>query len=156
MNLNRLEEVYGLVSNRPELKFSAFVPNIPKSIAKSSDLFETLRNTDVLLHHPYDSFLPVLDFVRQAAGDPRVLAIKQTLYRTGPDSNVVDALVAAAQAGKEVSVVIELRARFDEADNIALANKLQEAGAHVVYGIVGYKTHAKMILVVRRDRKSVV
>ncbi|MGA9854306.1 MAG: polyphosphate kinase 1 [Gammaproteobacteria bacterium] len=154
VNLNRLEQVYGLVNNRPELKFPAFVPHIPKSIAKSADLFETLRNTDVLLNHPYDSFMPVLDFVRQAASDPKVLAIKQTLYRTGPDSNVVDALVSAAQAGKEVSVVIELRARFDEADNIALANKLQEAGAHVVYGIVGYKTHAKMILVVRREGRG--
>ncbi|MGA9851495.1 MAG: polyphosphate kinase 1 [Gammaproteobacteria bacterium] len=150
VNLNRLGEVYEL-ANRPDLKFPAFVPGVPRQLMKSNDLFETLRNSDLVLHHPFDSFLPVVDLVRQAASDPKVLAIKQTLYRTGPESDVVAALLAAAQAGKEVTVVIELRARFDEADNIALANKLQEVGAHVVYGIVGYKTHAKMILVVRRE-----
>lgn len=153
VNLNRLGEVYDL-ANRPDLKFPAFVPGIPRQLAKSNDFFETLRAGDILLHHPFESFLPVVDFMRQAANDPKVLAIKQTLYRTGPESNVVNALVAAAQAGKEVTVVIELRARFDEADNIALANRLQEAGAHVVYGIVGYKTHAKMTLVVRREARS--
>jgi polyphosphate kinase len=105
----------------------------------------------VLLHHPFQAFTPVIDFIAQAAADPDVLAIKQTLYRSGPTSPIVDHLVAAAQAGKEVTVVIELMARFDEAANIALANRLQEAGAHVVYGVVGYKTHAKMALVVRRD-----
>ena len=153
VNLNRLGEVYDLVS-RPDLKFPPFVPHVPRPLAKNTDLFETLRHTDVLLHHPFDSFVPVMELVRQAANDPKVVAIKQTLYRTGPESGVVDLLVQAAQAGKEVTVVIELRARFDEADNIALANKLQEAGAHVLYGIVGYKTHAKMILVVRREGRG--
>lgn len=153
VNLNRLGEVYDLV-NRSDLKFSPFVPHVPRPVTKNTDLFETLRNTDILLHHPYDSFVPVIELVRQAANDPKIVAIKQTLYRTGPESGVVDALVQAAQAGKEVTVVIELRARFDEADNIALANKLQEAGAHVLYGIVGYKTHAKMILVVRREGRG--
>jgi polyphosphate kinase len=105
----------------------------------------------VLLHHPYHSFAPTIDFISSAAADANVLAIKITLYRTGPDSPIVDHLVAAARAGKEVTVIIELMARFDEAANIALANRLQEAGAHVVYGLVGYKTHAKMTLVVRRE-----
>ncbi|HEV2110274.1 MAG TPA: polyphosphate kinase 1 [Gammaproteobacteria bacterium] len=150
VNLSRLDAVYDMV-DRPELKYPPITPGIPKAFAGGKDICDVLRERDVLLSHPYESFAPVLDFLRQAAADPKVLAIKQTLYRTGPDSPVVDALLAAAHAGKEVTVVIELRARFDEADNIALANRLQEAGAHVVYGIVGYKTHAKMILVVRRE-----
>jgi len=108
----------------------------------------------MLLHHPYQSFTPVIDLLRQAAADSSVLAIKQTLYRTGAKSPIVDALVTAAQAGKEVTVVIELRARFDEEANVALAARLQEAGAHVVYGIVGYKTHAKMLLVLRRENSK--
>ena len=150
VNLSRLDAVYDMV-DRPEFKYPPITPGIPKAFASGKDICDVLRERDVLLSHPYESFAPVLDFLRQAAADPKVLAIKQTLYRTGPDSPVVDALLAAAHAGKEVTVVIELRARFDEADNIALANRLQEAGAHVVYGIVGYKTHAKMILVVRRE-----
>ena len=150
VNLSRLDAVYDMV-DRPELKYPPFTPGVPKTLVGSKDICDVLRERDLLLHHPYESFTPVLDFLRQAAADPKVLAIKQTLYRTGPDSPIVDMLLAAAHAGKEVTVVIELRARFDEADNIALANRLQEAGAHVVYGIVGYKTHAKMILVVRRE-----
>jgi len=150
VNLSRLLAVLDLI-DRADLKFPPFTPGLPRRLVTSKDIFEAIRQGDILLHHPFESFAPVIDFVRQAANDPRVLAIKQTLYRTGPDSAVVDALVEAARAGKEVTVVIELRARFDEAANIALATRLQEAGAHVVYGIVGYKTHAKMLLVVRRE-----
>ncbi|OGI40252.1 MAG: RNA degradosome polyphosphate kinase [Candidatus Muproteobacteria bacterium RBG_16_62_13] len=151
VNLSRLLAVPELV-NRPDLKYPAFTPGIPRRLRTSKSMFDVLRQGDVLLHHPYESFAPVVEFVQQAAQDPRVLAIKQTLYRTGKDSAIVQALIAAARAGKEVTVVIELRARFDEEANIGLANLLQEAGAHVVYGIVGYKTHAKLILVVRRER----
>jgi len=151
VNLNRLLAIYDMV-DRPDLKFPAFTPSLPRRLARNKNLFEVIRQGDILLHHPFESFAPVVDFVRQAAADPQVLAIKQTLYRTGPDSAVVAALVDAARAGKEVTVVIELRARFDEEANINLATVLQEAGAHVVYGVVGYKTHAKMILVVRRER----
>jgi polyphosphate kinase len=151
VNLNRLLAIYDMV-DRPDLKFPAFTPSLPRRLTRNKNLFEVIRQGDILLHHPFESFAPVVDFVRQAAADPQVLAIKQTLYRTGPNSAVVAALVDAARAGKEVTVVIELRARFDEEANINLATVLQEAGAHVVYGVVGYKTHAKMILVVRRER----
>jgi len=150
VNLNRLLAIPDLV-DRPDLKYSGFTSGLPAALGYHSDLFATMRERDVLLHHPFESFTPVVDFLRQAARDPHVLAIKQTLYRTGPESAVVDALVQAARAGKEVTVVVELRARFDEEANIALANRLQEAGAHVVYGVVGYKTHAKLILAVRRE-----
>ncbi len=150
VNVNRLNEVYDLI-NHPELKYKPFVPAIPSKVTLKSDIFETIRNQDILLHHPYESFAPVVDFIRQASNDPNVLAIKQTLYRTGPSSAVVNALVKAAKLGKEVTVIVELRARFDEEANISLATKLQEAGAHVVYGVVGYKTHAKMLLVIRRE-----
>lgn len=150
VNVNRLNEVYDLI-NRPELKYKPFIPSIPSKITLKSDIFEAIRKRDVLLHHPYQSFAPVVDFIQQASIDPNVLAIKQTLYRTGPTSAVVDALVKAARLGKEVTVVIELRARFDEEANISLAAKLQESGAHVVYGVVGYKTHAKMLLIIRRE-----
>lgn len=151
VNLNRLMAIYDLV-DRPDLKYPAFTAGTPKRLqGVNTDLFATMRHNDVLLHHPYQSFAPVTDFARQAAADPDVLAIKQTLYRTGADSQIVDALVEAAQAGKDVTVIIELRARFDEAANIELATRLQEAGAHVMYGVVGYKTHAKLIMVVRRE-----
>ena len=149
VNLNRLLAVYDLV-DRSDLKFAPFTPGIPEELVKQNP-FEAIAKHDILLHHPYESFTPVMDFVQRAATDPEVLAIKQTLYRTTPDSPLVASLVSAARAGKEVTVMIELRARFDEAANIELATKLQEAGAHVVYGIVGYKTHCKMILVVRRE-----
>jgi polyphosphate kinase len=150
VNLNRLEGVYDLV-DRPDLKYPAFVPGLPSRLAGYTDLFALMREKDVMLHHPYQAFAPVLDFVRQAARDPDVLAIKQTLYRSGSDSAIVDALVDAARNGKDVTVIIELMARFDEAANIELATRLQEAGAHVMYGVVGYKTHAKLIMVVRRE-----
>jgi len=152
VNLNRLANVIDIV-DRPDLKFPAFTPSMPQNMVGSKSLFHLIREKDILLHHPFQSFAPVVDFVRQAASDPNVLAIKQTLYRTGSDSAIVEALVEAAKAGKEVTVIIELRARFDEEDNIRLATKLQSAGAHVVYGVVGYKTHAKMIYVVRREKK---
>ena len=151
VNLNRLMAIIDM-ADRPELKYPAFTPGLPRRLARSKSLFEAIRQDDILLHHPFESFAPVIDFVRQAAADPHVLAIKQTLYRTGAESALVSALVSAARAGKEVTVVIELRARFDEEANISLATILQEAGAHVVYGVVGYKTHAKMVLVLRRER----
>jgi polyphosphate kinase len=150
VNLNRLSAVYDLVQ-RPDLKYPIFTPGTPKRLVGTTDLFACIRQKDVLLHHPYQSFAPVMDFLRQAAADPQVLAIKQTLYRAGHDSPLVDALVAAAHAGKDVTVIIELRARFDEEANIELSNRLQEAGAHVMYGVVGYKTHAKLTLIVRRE-----
>ena len=149
VNLNRLLAVYRTL-NRPDLRDPPFTPRIPKAVSRTN-IFEAITKNDVLLHHPFDSFVPVMDFVHQAADDPNVLAIKHTLYRTTPDSPIVDSLVRAARAGKEVTVIVELRARFDEAANIELATKLQQAGAHVVYGVVGYKTHCKMILVVRRE-----
>jgi len=149
VNLNRLSTVCAL-DDRPELLYPPFAQGLPEELRSDENIFSILDKKNVLLHHPYQSFAPVIDFIGTAAADPDVLAIKQTLYRTGPASPVVDHLVAAARSGKEVTVVIELMARFDEAANIALANRLQEAGAHVVYGLVGFKTHAKMTLVVRR------
>ncbi|MFZ5621400.1 MAG: polyphosphate kinase 1 [Pseudomonadota bacterium] len=150
VNLNRLLAIYDLV-DRADLKYPPFTPSRPARLGPDVNLFETIQARDLLLHHPFESFVPVVDFLRQAAADTDVLAIKQTLYRTGADSAVVNALVDAARAGKEVTVVVELRARFDEEDNIKLATRLQEAGAHVVYGVVGHKTHAKMVLVTRRE-----
>lgn len=150
VNLSRIQAIYSLIE-RPELKFPPFKPSVPSAFNRNKDFFASIRKQDILLHHPYESFMPVIDFIRQAAADPDVLAIKQTLYRTGVDSPIVAALIKAARAGKEVTVVIELRARFDEKDNIGLAAKLQEAAAHVVYGVVGYKTHAKMCMVLRRE-----
>jgi polyphosphate kinase len=153
VNLNRLSAVYNLV-DKPDLKFKGFIPAVPPRLENNNNIFEALHHGDILLHHPFQSFAPVIDFLRQAANDPNVLSIKQTLYRTGDDSAVVGHLKDAARAGKEVTVVIELRARFEEEANIGLATELQEVGAHVVYGVVGYKTHAKMILVVRREGRS--
>ncbi len=153
VNLNRLSAIYEMVM-RSDLKYPPFAPVLPPE-ALTTDQFELLRSRDVLLQHPFHSLTPVMDFLRQAAADPQVLAIKQTLYRTGSDSPIVDALVAAAHNGKDVTTIIELRARFDEEANIGLANRLQEAGVHVVYGVVGYKTHAKMLLVVRRESDGI-
>ncbi|HEY9144919.1 MAG TPA: polyphosphate kinase 1 [Arenimonas sp.] len=151
VNINRVTQVYDLV-DRPDLKFPGFKPGV---VALDADApFETLRQRDVLLHHPYQSFQSVLDLLQHAAHDPDVLAIKQTLYRTGKDSKIIDHLITAARNGKDVTVVVELRARFDEEANIRLADQLQEAGVQVMYGVVGYKTHAKMMLIVRREGKK--
>ncbi|MGB5625530.1 MAG: polyphosphate kinase 1 [Woeseiaceae bacterium] len=155
VNLNRLATVCG-IGDRPELLYEPFSQGLPDELRSDEDIFSILSNKNVLLHHPYQSFAPVIDFLSSAAADPDVLAIKQTLYRTGADSPIVDHLVNAARSGKEVTVVVELMARFDEAANIALSNRLQEAGAHVVYGLVGFKTHAKMLLVVRREAERLV
>ncbi|HMB74692.1 MAG TPA: polyphosphate kinase 1 [Gammaproteobacteria bacterium] len=149
VNLNRLMAVYNLV-DRPDLKFADFTPGLPTQLV-NKNIYEAVAEGDVLLHHPFETFGPVVDFVHRAANDPDVLAIKQTLYRTTADSPIVESLVSAARSGKEVTALVELRARFDEAANIELASKLQQAGAHVVYGVVGYKTHCKMIMVVRRE-----
>ncbi|WMS85994.1 polyphosphate kinase 1 [Pleionea litopenaei] len=154
VNLNRLLSLSDMVE-RPELKFKSFTPSVPKLLrAKSSSIFSVLKQHDILLHHPYQSFESVVNFIRSAAADPDVLAIKQTLYRSGSSSPVVEALIDAARSGKEVTAVVELRARFDEQANIEFANKLQDAGALVVYGVVGYKTHAKLCVVTRREKKK--
>jgi len=135
----------------PELRDVPFVAPLPPGLREGMDVFESIRGGDLLLHHPYESFDGVLRFLQQAAVDPRVLAIKQTLYRTGGDRRIVGALMDAVKNGKQVTVVVELKARFDEANNIAWSRRLEEAGVHVVYGVVGYKVHAKVCLVVRRD-----
>ena len=150
VNLVRLMQIPDMV-DAPKLKFPAFVPGLPRQLEKASDLFRAIRKGDVLLHHPFQSFGPVIDFLEQAVEDPSVVAIKQTVYRTGTDSVLMKYLIDAAQRGKEVTVVVELLARFDEEANLNWAAKLEEVGAHVVYGVVGYKTHAKMSLVVRRE-----
>lgn len=137
--------------DRPDLKFKRFTPVTVVGLEKERDIFFHIRKGDILLHHPYDSFQTVLDFIGQAAEDPQVLAIKQTLYRTSSDSPLIPLLVQASQQGKQVVVVIELKARFDEAANIKWARQLREAGVDVVYGVSGLKTHAKMALVVRRE-----
>ncbi|ALN64706.1 polyphosphate kinase family protein [Lysobacter antibioticus] len=150
VNLNRVIQVYDLVQ-RPELKFPAYQQRVLPGV---DSMFDTVADGDVLLHHPFDAFSPVLELIRQAAEDPHVLAIKQTLYRAGKDSPIVEQLVQAARNGKDVTVVVELRARFDEEANLGLADRLQEAGVQVVYGVVGYKTHAKMLLIVRREGRK--
>lgn len=155
VNLNRLATVCDL-DDYPQLRYAPFTQGLPEELRSDESIFSILAKKNVLLHHPYQSFAPVIDFVGAAATDPDVLAIKQTLYRTGAASPIVNHLVTAARSGKEVTVVIELMARFDEAANISLANRLQEAGAQVVYGLVGFKTHAKMTLVVRREDERLV
>ena len=151
VNLVRLMGIPDKVES-PALKFPPFVPGMPPLLKKKgADMFKVIRKGDVLLHHPYQSFRPVIDFIQQAAADPDVVAIKQTVYRTGTDSELMEALIAAAKRGKEVTVVVELLARFDEEANITWASRLELVGAHVVYGVVGHKTHAKMLMVVRRE-----
>ena len=155
VNLNRLSTVCDIEDHR-DLLYAPFVQGLPEELLGSENIFSVLAAKNVLLHHPYQSFAPTIDFISTASTDPDVLAIKMTLYRTGAESPIVDHLVNAARAGKEVTVIIELMARFDEAANISLASRLQEAGAHVVYGLVGYKTHAKMALVVRREDAKLI
>ena len=150
VNLYRLREVTDRV-DKPELKYPAFQPALPPALVGQRDIYAVLKKQDMLLHHPYESFNPVIDFIRTSVTDPRVIAIKQTVYRTGTDSELMDILIEAARQGKEVTVVVELMARFDEEANLNWASRLEEAGAHVVYGVVGHKTHAKMALVVRRE-----
>ena len=155
VNLTRLFAITGLDSHR-HLQYAPLTPAIPRLLQSSEKLFNVVGKQDVLLYHPFESFTPVVDLLRQAAKDPNVLAIKQTLYRTGASSEIVDALVDAARSGKEVTAVIEIRARFDEESNLALASRLQQAGAVVIYGVVGFKTHAKMMLILRRENGELV
>ncbi|MDN7954451.1 polyphosphate kinase 1 [Burkholderia orbicola] len=149
VNLVRLMQIPDLV-DRPDLKFTPFTASTPAVIANAPTMFDAIDAGDILLHHPYESFQPVLELLQQAARDPSVVAIKQTIYRTGTDSPLMDALMEAARNGKEVTVVVELLARFDEETNINWASQLEAVGAHVVYGVVGHKCHAKMMLIVRR------
>jgi polyphosphate kinase len=151
INLLRLQSIADL--ERPDLKFPAFIPVNASPLRESAQIFDTIRTQDVLLHHPYDAFTPVVEFVECAARDPQVFAIKQTFYRTSGDSPLVRALIEASKNGKQVTALVELKARFDEANNIQWARQLEEAGVHVVYGLVGHKTHCKLCLVVRREGK---
>jgi polyphosphate kinase len=155
VNLVRLMSVPDQV-DRPDLMYPPFQPGLPKVLTKRYDIFESIRKQDILMHHPFQSFSPVIQLLEQAADDPLVVAIKMTVYRTGTDSVLMEHLLRAAGKGKEVTVVVELMARFDEEANLSIASRLEEVGAHVVYGVVGYKTHAKMLMVVapRRPRLS--
>lgn len=153
VNLIRLMAVPDQV-NRPDLKYKPEVPAIPKNLKTEGSIFETLQKKNILLHHPYQSFEPVVELLQNAAEDPQVVAIKMTIYRAGSDSDIARALIRAALSGKEVTVVVELMARFDEEANVAWASRLEEAGAHVVYGVVGYKVHAKMLLIIREENKQ--
>jgi polyphosphate kinase len=151
LDLGRLRQLLSL--DRPDLKDKPFVPYIPAALSAKAeeDLFTVIKREDILLHHPYESFQPVVEFFRRAAKDPNVLAIKTTLYRTGKNSPIVEALLEAAENGKEVAVLVELKARFDEESNIEWARKLESEGVHVVYGLVGLKVHSKVALVVRQE-----
>ena len=150
VNLVRLMAVPDMV-DRPDLKFAPFSPGLPKDVRKDQPMPEVLKQHDVLLHHPYQSIAPTVRFIQEAAADPDVVAIKMTIYRTGTHSDLARALIAAANAGKQVTGVVELMARFDEENNVNWARRLESAGAHVVYGVFGYKVHAKMALVIRRE-----
>jgi len=153
VNLSRLMFFYGDV-NRPDLKFPPFAPKVLHLSRKASNIFDELRQHDVLLHHPYDAYDPVVDFIQQGAEDPAVVSMKQTLYRTSHDSPVFQALIEAA-ATKEATLVVELMARFDEASNIRWARSMEDAGVQVFHGVVGLKTHCKLAMLVRRDEDGV-
>lgn len=142
--------------NRPDLKDPPIYPNIPYLLRGHLSIFEAIRQQDILLHHPYDSFQPIIDFIQTAADDPDVLAIKQTLYRVGSNSPIVAALMRAREQGKQVTVLVELKARFDEENNIIWARALESTGVHVVYGLLGLKTHAKLALVVRKEQSGIL
>ena len=150
VNLVRLMSVPDQV-DRPDLTYPPFQPGLPKVLSKRYDIFASIRKHDILMHHPFQSFSPVIQLLQQAADDPQVVAIKMTVYRTGTDSVLMEHLLRAAEKGKEVTVVVELMARFEEEANLSIAARLEEVGAHVVYGVVGYKTHAKMLMVLRRE-----
>ena len=157
LGLSGLWQLYNHVE-RHDLKDVAYKPRVPKALkyaTTATDIFEAIRNENILLHHPYDSFNPVVDFINAAARDPQVLAIKQTLYRVGSNAPVVEALLEAAERGKQVAVLVELKARFDEESNIGWARALEEVGVHVVYGLVGLKTHCKVTMVVRQEGEGI-
>jgi polyphosphate kinase len=153
VNLARMTALIDQV-DLDELKYPAFVPGLPERLREQQDVFAAIRQHDILLHHPYQSFEPVVEFIRKAADDPDVIAIKQTVYRTGVNSALMEALVEAARRGREVTVVVELLARFDEEANINWAERLEESGAQVVYGVFGLKTHAKLALLLRREKDA--
>lgn len=154
VNLHRLSGIID-ESDHPELRYPPYTQYIPDELKHGQSIMHAIDSGDIILHHPYDSFQPVLDLIEEAANDPDVLAIKQTLYRIGSDSPIADSLIRAAENGKQVSVIMELKARFDEANNIATAKRMEEAGVHVVYGIVGLKTHAKICLIAKRENRNI-